>query len=292
MNYLTETRNLLQRAMWRGQKDIVKLAVGYLHYLGDTAWLATKYVPQIMEVCWMGGKVCGLKHDLQIQLKISEVMKTRDAIGLGFLAYQFLKGDTSVLSVSEKPDNIKLISAALQKPIKFIDWAAKSARTGEAKSVVENVTVAMDGRGDWDKAILFSGTLLAVQSKMPFFGAKSHKMVELPMWCVFDKSTASGKIALQNFANEHNITFEQACLVFYYTQIALINEPEKEIWWKLKVRYNLGKNNLSVDDVNKYGKLMLDFDNTLADESKKFYDTMTHGASIFLAGSSTMNSVK
>ncbi len=86
-------RSLLQKAVRRGNTVLTHKIAHHLHSIGDTDWLKTRTAIITFEECWPLGVNLSLTSDIKgiidALLNVTQMVKVKDAAGLGVLAYEF-----------------------------------------------------------------------------------------------------------------------------------------------------------------------------------------------------------
>ncbi len=258
-------RSLLQKAVRRGHPDIVTRVVHHLEAVGDFNWLKGRAGVIIAEECWplLGSwrlPTAGRKGPLPERrrhqrdalvsalIDTSSNRKSKDAAGLGTLAYSLSEGDESVLSGRSTDVHVKRIATGISDPKAFWTDLSHDA-TGEVFCFVENSHSAYRKAGwPWDRAFIQAAAYLAVLADAlpePIQVDEPAVDRDFPFHVALDKHTPQGKFALRTLSKDIGVSYRQLNWVSFYCESALVNDRSPSPWWKMEVTWRLGKVGLS-----------------------------------------------
>jgi hypothetical protein len=137
-------RSLLQKAVRRGHVDLVYTTSALLESLNAKVknWYRTRTAIITFEECWPLGRelIFNRKFYSKVAalIKVTQNLKSKDASGLGYLAYALHEGDTSVLDGTPEDKHIKIVANAIRRPDDFWHWAESQEKSEEQTALVEN----------------------------------------------------------------------------------------------------------------------------------------------------------
>ena len=115
-------RSLLQKAVRRGNVDLVFTTSSYLESLGSKvrSWYRSRTAVITFEECWPLATelVFNKKFHSKIAalIQVTRAAKARDATGLGYLAFALSQGDDTVLTDTDDDKAIRILASAIQRP--------------------------------------------------------------------------------------------------------------------------------------------------------------------------------
>ncbi len=245
-------RSLLQKAARRGYPRVVEQTVRRLEDAGDRTWLRSRAVVITFEECWPLAAKLSLSRDLATKraaiMEVARTVKQKDAAGLGALAFAFHEGDLSTLSAVRDERALRIVSAALDRPDEFLEWADSHAESEPAKSVVSSARRYLAAATwGWDKACILAGAFLAANDGVPECGPGPVFALDFPFWAALDKHTPEGKSALQQLGFEVRVPYRQLIWAGFYFESAAVNSLLNSPWWTAEMTWRLGKAGLSVE---------------------------------------------
>jgi hypothetical protein len=247
-----DCRSLLQKAVRRGNSNLVAKVVNHLYEIGDIRWLKQRLGVITVEECWplLAEWELPNKQEAMVDVlsQVARSVKFKDAAGLGSLAYALSEGDTSVLSGSDEDEHIRRISDAIKEANKYWKWViAECTNDHEAKLIQRAEKVYRKGGWPWDRAFTQAAAYLAVADGLPKPQTveKPNDRTQFPFWVALDKHTPQGKTVLREVANKTRIPWRQLNWVSFYFQSAIVNKLAPSRWWKKETEWRLGKIGLS-----------------------------------------------
>lgn len=252
-----DCRSLLQKAVRRGESDLVVKVVDHLYEIGDINWLKQRVGVIIAEECWplMGEWILPQDKDLhktasqEILQQASQFQKYKDAAGLGSLAYALSEGDDSVLSGSEDDKHIKHICAAIKNKDSYWNWISSECKCDITRRFVDRTLIAYrKGGWPWDKAFIQAAAYLAVMEGIPKLQLGNTQECEFQFWVALDRHTPQGKAAISKLARDTGFPWRQLNWISFYYESGVVYNLVKSQWWEREVEWRLNKVGLSLGE--------------------------------------------
>jgi len=239
-------RSLLQKAVRRGDTLLTRNIAYHLHSIGDNDWLKMRTAIITFEECWPLGVNLSLASDfggiVDALIKVTQMVKVKDAAGLGVLAYELSEGDTSMLSGSLEDQHIRQVAEAVKNPKDFWIWVTHSCSQADQQLLIQSSMKAYRRGGwPWDRALTQAAAYLAGTSGVPEVHLTDHPSIEVPFWVGLDKHTPQGKKALQDTAKHIGVPSRQLTWISFYCESAYTNESTESYWWSRELRWRLSK---------------------------------------------------
>lgn len=199
MNYgpspLGIERSLLQKAVRRGNTEIVEKVINYLRKQDDIAWLKKRLVLMTYEECWTyADKIntnCKPYQLLEQYKTLATTVKNKNASGLADLAVNKTewKGAAAFGNRNEQ-SAIDYIINAMDRPEAFWNWIkSQSGYSGTAENAMSKASFP------GDKAMIFAAAYLSVKEPTPETRPTSpDSNPDFPYWVAFDKHTEKGRV--------------------------------------------------------------------------------------------------
>lgn len=244
-------RSLLQKAVRRGDADIVVFTIRRLFALGDKTWLRSRAAVITFEECWpLADRLMlapGEASKIQILKDVAYSEKQKDAAGLGAMAYAYHEGDTSMQEYVDDARSVRLVSEALSRPQQFFDWALNQAEGERATRIVRNAQKYLAAATwGWDKTCILAGAFLATREGIPLVRyCKSTAAQRFPFWAALDKHTPQGKQALRKVCAYIGASYRQVIWASFYCESAATNALSPSPWWEMEKTWRLNKAGLS-----------------------------------------------
>ena len=230
-------RSLLQKAVRRGNEDLVEKVVNYLTVVGDQTWLKNRLVVMAYEECWMYAKELILDNKIMGQYKsLSRAVKNKNAAGLGALA---VKNNTS--------DDLAIMTVArgLDNPVKFWEWVRSD---DSHKQIIETAfSASKRSVSPDDKAMMFAAAYLAVKCPVPETQViEPNSDPSFPYWIAIDKHTGRGREIYIEACKEIELDANKGMQLGFYLEGSLVNQlqdsPSREqlkLWQMNKLGFTL-----------------------------------------------------
>ena len=247
-------RSLLQKAVRRGCPDLVGRTAAHLFDIEDKSWLPSITAVITFEECWQTALRWNYSPeliDIIDQLSFSsEVVKNKQAAGLGSLAYALTQDDRSVLDGHKLGDDILKVARGLDDPKKFISRLKDQSLDESSRILLESAQKGIKKASwPWDKAFVVAAAYLAVKDGVSSI-EKSDIEIDIdnfPFWAAIDKHTEDGKQVLKKTAAELKQNQNRVSWCSFYFESAVLNEFQLSNWWELEMTWRLGKTGLSID---------------------------------------------
>lgn len=258
-----DCRSLLQKAVRRGESDLVVKVVDHLYEIGDINWLKQRVGVIIAEECWplMGEWELPQNKDMRqeasqkILSQAARYIKFKDAAGLGSLAYALSEGDDSVLSGSDDDTYIKHICAAIKNKDNYWKWIFSKCSCDMTKRFVERTSKAYrKGGWPWDRAFIQAAAYLVIMDGLPKLQLGIKKESKFPFWVALDRHTPQGKVVISKLAKETGFPWRQLNWVSFYCESGIVYNQVPSRWWDREVEWRLGKVGLSLDEAKSMWK--------------------------------------
>jgi hypothetical protein len=249
-------RSLLQKAVRRGHVDLVYTTSALLESLSskEKNWYRTRTAIITFEECWPLGSelVFNRKFHSKVAalVKVTKSLKSRDASGLGYLAYALHEGDPSVFDGTPDDKHLKIIANAIERPHDFWHWIATQKIPEEHNALVENAGRFKDEGSPRDKAVLQAAAYLAITAQFPACSELGPSVQTFPYWVAFDRHTPEGKLVLRDVARDLHIPLPQLVWTCFYFEGAQTNGEVPSKWWDRHCRWRFKKVGLPAEEAH------------------------------------------
>jgi hypothetical protein len=249
-------RSLLQKAVRRGNIDLVFTTSAFLEFLGsaDKDWYRNQTAIITFEECWPLGTelIFNKKFHSKVAalIRVARSAKARDATGLGYLAYALSQGDTSVLDDSIGDKAIKVVANAIRRPDDFWQWVTWQKTGAAEKNLIDKAVRFKKAGLPHDHAVVQAAAYLAVTGQLPPVEADQPSDPKFPYWVVFDNHTPEGQRALRDIARDLHISLSQLEWTYFYFEGALANEEISSKWWDRHCRWHFNKIELPANEAH------------------------------------------
>ena len=232
-------RSLLQKAVRRGNVELVEKVVKYLISKGDFDWLRKRLAVITYEECWTLGTELRFdknEHIIIEQYKnLALAVKNKNAAGLASLARKLSDGKTFILE-NKSADEVRAIesvSNAMAHKEEFWGWIEKESGYAKHKRRIElakeHVTKAVYAT---DKTQMFAAAYLCAKDLVPEtkFTQPTYNQ-NFPYWVAFDKHTEYGKIFIEKAAKEIGCDYNKAAKLAFYCAGSVTNQLMDSPYW-------------------------------------------------------------
>lgn len=249
-------RSLLQKAVRRGNVDLVLTVSALLESLGskDRNWYRIQTAIITFEECWpLGTELLFNKKfhsKVAALIRIANCLKTRDATGLGYLAYAFAQGDASVLDDSADNKIIRIVANAIQRPDDFWQWIAWQKLSTRQKILIDNAARFRKTGLPHDKAVVQASAYLAATADLPPIEPGQPPNTKFPYWVALDHHTVEGQRAIRDIARDLHISLPQLEWTFFYFEGALTNGEMSSKWWDRYCQWHFQKIGLPANEAH------------------------------------------
>ena len=270
-------RSLLQKAVRRGNTEVVQRTVSYLHNVGDRAWLRSRAVVITFEECWPMAQNLRLTTHLDSRTaslqRVASASKQKDAAGLGALAHALAKGHRETLDLAPQQEAVRAVSEAMTRPQSFLDWAEANSPGLNATAVVAAARRYLpSATWPWDKACLLAAAYLATAGPIPECPDAASDDTEFPYWVALDKHTPQGKDALRQLARDRSIPYRHLIWASFYFESAKVNALLHSPWWIAERTWRLRQAGLSPESgLGLWEHVRSDFAARLAREAEQLH---------------------
>lgn len=280
-------RSLLQKAVRRGNVELVETTFGYLQYVRDFDWLRKRLAVIAYEECWTYADQLLYPNQpyklLDEYRTLTTTIKNLNADALASLAVKVDEGELSALVGSKKDQKaIQSVANAIKKPEEFWAWIKSEPdykKNAKRIDAAERDIKKADFPGD--KAMMLAAAYLALRYPIPETKFTTpNNDPDFPYWIAIDKHTSLGKLIYNEACQIIDIWPTRGLKIGFYLEGAVVNQmvnspfwdlvkewkmnrigysiPEaEEIWRKLKpVLIEMSKNDvdLMIDRINNYKK--------------------------------------
>jgi len=233
-------RSLLQKAVRRGNKNVVSKVVKYLSDAGDTIWLKKRLFTIIYEECWPQGSEITLANITEEYNKVAGMIKNKNAAGLASLAWNYLNGDVGLPETCI--DNVQSVACAIKSPGEFWEFIKKEPGYAKNRSRIEAAKIAVSKVGfDYDKALMYAAACLAVEEKIPPLRPCETIEDEFPYWIAFDKHTEKGREIITRASNEIGIDPYKGMQLTFFMAGSQCKEITDSPYWNHFVNWRMNK---------------------------------------------------
>ena len=249
-------RSLLQKAVRRGNVDLVFTTSAFLESLGSTDknWYLNQTAIITFEECWPLGTelIFNKKFHSKVAalIRVTRSAKARDATGLGYLAYALSQGDTSVLDDSIDDKAIKVVANAIRRPDDFWQWVTWQKTAAAEKNLIGKAVQFKKAGLPRDQAVIQAAAYLAVSGQLSRVEADQPSDPKFPYWVVFDNHTPEGRRALRDIARDLHISLSQLEWTYFYFEGALANGEISSKWWDRHCRWHFKKIELPANEAH------------------------------------------
>ena len=249
-------RSLLQKAVRRGNVDLVFTTSAILETLTSTHknWYLNQTAIITFEECWPLGTelIFNKKFHSKVAtlIRVTRAAKARDATGLGYLAYAFYQGDSSVLSDTADDKAIKIVANAIQRPDDFWQWISWQKTSAAAKSLIDNAARFKKAGLPHDQAVIQAAAYLTVTDQLPKIEAGQPSDQKFPYWLVFDNHTPEGRRVLHDIARDLHISLPQLEWTYFYFEGARTNAEISSKWWDRYCQWHFKKVELPANEAH------------------------------------------
>lgn len=249
-------RSLLQKAVRRGHVDLVYTTSCLLESLSSRQknWYRTRTAIITFEECWPLGSelIFNRKFHSKVAalIKVAKSLKSRDASGLGYLAFALYEGDPSTFDGTPEDKHLRIIANAIERPDDFWHWIAAQKIPEKRSVLVQNAARFKDEGSPRDKAVLQAAAYLAVTSHPPACQELGLSDENFPYWVAFDRHTTEGKLVLRDVARDLHIPLPQLEWTCFYFEGARTNGEMPSKWWDRHCQWRFKKAGLPAEEAH------------------------------------------
>lgn len=229
-------RSILQKAVRRGNENLVEKVVNYLTNIGDQTWLKNRLVIMVYEECWMYANALRLDTNLMEQYKsLAKAVKNKNAAGLASLAIKHTEKTNGIIINDEETNNsIRSVALGIELQDKF--WNLLKLESGYNDNR-RNIEIAQQHikRASFpeDKAMFLAAAYLSVNYPVP-----EVQMIEpnndpnFPYWIAIDKHTGRGREIYIEACREINLDSFAGMQFGFYMEGSKCNQMQLSPFWE------------------------------------------------------------
>jgi hypothetical protein len=216
-------RSLLQKAVRRGNEELVEKVFNYLLNNGNKKWLQDRLAVMTYEECWTYGSqmiIESNEHKLMGQYKtLARTVKNKNAAGLATLASKFNEGDQSALVGDTRQQKaIQSVANAITQQVEFWGWIKTEQEYNTNKQRIDAAESHMNKVGDKEKVMMLAAVYLSVKYPIPattFMNPNNNP--NFPYWIALDKHTSIGLQIISDASKKINLQpYDGNQLAFYF----------------------------------------------------------------------------
>lgn len=247
--YLPE-HSLIQKAVRRGNVDLVEKVFTYILNNGGRKWLRDRLAVIGYEECWQYANTldfaCNDFKLLQQYKAIACKVKNKDCDGLAYLANRLNDLEETVLRGDRtQREAIQSIATAMKDDSIFWKWLEKKSLYAQHQQRIEAAKAAT--KRSWkDRTIMFAAAYLSVTYPIPpVVEIKPNNNSNFQYWTAIDKHTAEGKEIISNACNQINLYPKRGQFLTFYFAGALCNRVQPMPFFKLMKEYKIERMGLT-----------------------------------------------
>jgi hypothetical protein len=248
-------RSLLQKAVRRGNVEVVEKVFGYLQYVGDFDWLRKRLAVIAYEECWTYADQ--LLYPTQPYKLLNEyrtlttTIKNLNADALASLAVKVSEGESSALVGSKKDQKaIQSVANAIKKPEEFWDWIKSEPDYKKNAKRIDAAERDIDKANfEGDKAMMLAAAYLALRYPIPETKfTNPNNDPDFPYWIAIDKHTSLGKSIYSQACQSINIWPTRGLKIGFYLEGSVVNQMANSPFWDLVKKWKMNQITYSIKD--------------------------------------------
>lgn len=246
--------SLLQKAVRRGNVELVEKVFNYLLSQQGSKWLKDRLLVIAYEECWpYAEKIylpCNDYELLQHYKNITLNIKNKNACGLADLAMK-LKGGKDVSNVGNSKDQnaISSVKNAILNPTEFWAWVKKHQEYLKYKARIDKAEMDIKRMSfEVDKAMVYAAVYLILNSTIP--GIKTttgNNDPDFPYWIAVDKHTSVGRDIYSDICEELGLDVFKSLKLGFYLEGGNCNVIEDSPFWELNKKWQLDSTGFTKD---------------------------------------------
>jgi len=247
-------RSLLQKAVRRGNTNLVVTTCALLDSLGarERSWIRGRAAIITFEESWPLGVhlVFNKRFHSKVAalVRVARFQKSKDASGLGRLAYALFEQDRTVLNGSEQDRDLKIVANAIRRPDAFWKWVRQRGEDAD-QSVLIRHAYQFRGIGlPRDNAIIQAAAYLAGEMPMTDVKPAVTESRTFPYWVALDQHTPEGRRTLKDISRDLHIDLPQLEWVAFYSESNKTNEMCASPWWDRYCAWRFQKIGIPVEE--------------------------------------------
>jgi hypothetical protein len=249
-------RSLLQKAVRRGDVEVVEKAVAYLLSVGDKDWLRDRLFVIAYEECWPIANQIPTKDLISEYKKIACAVKNKNAAGLASLAVEY--NNKNYVPDRNLPlrqsSAIKFIAQAVKDPEEFWKWCKNHQGYEAKKNRIEAAKKAVGKAGfDYDKAMMYATAYLSLTEPVPGVQIIQPKNdPNFPYWAAIDKHTDRGKEVFMEASKKVGIDYYDAMRIGFYLEGSVCNGIVDSPYWDILTNWQIARMGMSLSQALDY----------------------------------------
>lgn len=249
-------RSLLQKAVRRGCVNLVFTTCAMVEEKGAKAknWLRKRAAVITFEECWPLGAALAFTKDFSSKAAalaaVARSEKTKDAAGLGSLAFALAGGDRSVLTGAKEDRDIKIVADALKRPEDFWGWIDGQRETAEKKSLLKNAARWRNIGLPQEQAFSKAAAYLTLTREIPVLEKSEQPTSAFPWWVALDGHTRQGRRALSDTARDLHIPAPLLEWCFFFYEGSRTQRSASSPWWDRVCRWRFRKAGLPPEEAH------------------------------------------
>ncbi len=237
-------RSLLQKAVRRGNEDVVEKVIKYLSTVDDAVWLKKRLFVMIYEECWTLGNEITVKNTTEAYKKIARSVKNKNSAGLASLAWHFKNGDLDIIHgmTPEEIENVQSIAYAIESPDKFWKLIKKEPGYQNNRNRIDAAQYAVHKASfDYDKALMYAAACLSVENEIPVTGISKISDPYFPYWIAFDKHTEKGRSLITEASKLIGLDPYTGMQLAFFMEGSICNEMVDAPYWNHYINWRMKK---------------------------------------------------
>lgn len=239
---------MLQKAVRRGWVSVAEAAAAYLLDRGDRAWLRGRLGVLLFEEAWSVAHLVAFPERgedlLPFVRLLASAPKSKDAAGLGALAYLVSERKMAFRFLTEVRKPPAPVVEGVRRPADFFEWAEKSAETAEVLRAVKNAEASHRRAGwPWDKAFAIAGAFLAVRQPgwlvQSLASAAPTAVQQVDLRVAIDRHTKVGKGTLKAQAVALGLNAQALSWSSFFFWSGEVTGGKPSEWWESEMRLRL-----------------------------------------------------
>lgn len=239
-------RSLLQKAVRRGNEEIVEKVFNYLLNKGNKNWLQERLAVMTYEECWTYGSETIIENNklkLMEQYKtLARTIKNKNAAGLAALAVKVNEGESSAaVGDASQQKAIKSVANAITKQVEFWNWVRSELGYNKNQQRIDAAEKAMkSAKFPDDKVMMLAATYLSLKYPIPDTEElEPDNGPDFPYWTAIDKHTSIGKELYGEACKKINLMPYSGLQIAFYLEGSVCNQIANSPFWDLVQEWQL-----------------------------------------------------
>jgi hypothetical protein len=230
--------SLIQKAVRRGNVELVEKVFAYIFNKGQKKWLQDRLAVMAYEECWTYANELDYSAKnpklLQQYKSLATTIKNKNADGLADLAIKLHKGkDVSNVGGEKEQKAIKSVSNAIDNQDKFWDWIKDQDEYKKNKQRIDaaerDITRAVY---DNDKVMMLAAAYLTVRYPVPKTQfTNPNNDPNFPYWIAIDKHTSIGKQIYSVACAKIKLNYDHGKKLGFYLEGGNVNQIMDSPFW-------------------------------------------------------------